>query len=158
MYESGTILALKEPRPNDPETDEVFPYNRVRVIGASPVSHAAMSEWSGTAAQGVILTPLANFAGVLDEPLGKIQALYAVESTPVREMEVAPKVRIIDSSSAAAGPTPEEVFAIKAPGLPAEEGRTRRRTSSPLVDPRPATDDGPLGKVPAKRGRKPNAA
>ncbi len=146
MYAAGTILKLKEQRPKDKETGEPFAYNKVRVVGASPVSHTGISEWSGVSANGVILEPIANFGGVIDEPLGKIQALYDIESEPVVEVDVAPKVRIIDSSSAAAGPTPEEVFADKAPGVAPEEGQTRGRTS-PLVDPRPNPADGPLGPV-----------
>lgn len=147
MYEAGTVLSLKKPHAPDEETGEVFAYNQVCVIGPSPVGHEGTAEWSGTAARGVLITPIANFGGVLDEPLGKLQALYNVESTPVKEIVVAPTIRVIDSSSAAAGETPEEVFAREAPGVPPAPGLKRGRTS-PLVDPRPKVSDGPLGPVP----------
>lgn len=148
MYASNTILTLKEQHPNDPETDEVFPYNEVKVIGPSPVSHGGQSEWSGQAAVGVILVPTANFGSTLDEPLGKVQALYDVKSVPDEEIEVAQKIRIYDSATASAGPSPEEVFAAKAPGPKPSEGQSRGRTKmSPLEDPRNPVNDGPLGPV-----------
>lgn len=150
MYEQGTILELKEQRAPDKETKEPFAYNRVQVVGPSPVSYEGISEWSGVAARGVIITPLSNFGGVIEEPLGKIQAMYNVVEVPVKEMEIAPKVRIIDSSSAAAGPTPEEVFAEKAPGTAPEPGSRRTRTSPLGDDPRPKASDGPLGPVPSE--------
>lgn len=147
MYEPGTILSLKEQRDPDPETKEPFPYNEVKVVGPSPVSWQKDSEWSGASAAGVILTPVTNFGSTLDEPYGKVMALYDVKEIPVTEI-AAPKVRVINSTSQSAGPTPEEVFAIKAPGKPPQEGQLRARTS-PLVDPRPSASDGPLGSVKA---------
>lgn len=148
MYEPDTTLLLKEQRPNDPETDEPFPYNKVRVIGPSPVSHADKGDWTGTNANGVLVVPVSNFGATLDEPYGKLRQLYDVDEIPVRETDAQPKVRIINSSSESAGPTPEEVFAVKAPGKPPEEGQTRARTS-PLLDPGPEGHDGPLGKTEA---------
>lgn len=160
MYEPDTILTLKEPRdPQDPERpEEPFPYNRVRVVGQSPINHGVYSsEWTGAAGTGVILTPLTGFAGVIDEPLGKVQALYNIESVPEREVEVNTRVRVINSASAQAGPTPEEVFAVKAPGVAPEEGQTRGRTpmgESPLgEDPRPAAGGSPLDAKPKKAAR-----
>ncbi len=150
MYAAGTVLTLKDPHPNDPETDEVFAYNEVSVIGASVISRPGTEEWSGTANQGVMLMPTANFGGVIDEPLGKIQALYSVKSVPELTVPTGPTViPTYDSRSSAAGPTPEEVFADQAPGEAAEKGQNRARTPmSPLVDPRPKASDGPLGPVP----------
>jgi hypothetical protein len=156
MYESNTILTLKEQRDPDPETGEVFPYNEVKVIGASPISHGGNGEWSGQAAVGVIIVPTANFGSTLDEPLGKVQALYDVKFVPVNEIEVAPKIRVYDSATAAAGQSPEEVFAEKAPGAAPAEGQSRGRTAmSPLADPRPAANDGPLGPVKKATVKKP---
>lgn len=149
MYEPNTVLALKEQRPNDPETDEPFPYNRVRVVGESPVSHADKGDWKGGDARGVIIVPLTNFGSTLDEPFGKLREMYKVESVPEVEIEVAPKIRVVNATSAQAGPTPEEVFASKAPGKPPEEGQRRGRTS-PLGAPGgPEDADGPLGKAPS---------
>lgn len=147
MYEPDTILSLKTQRDPDPETGEEFPYNEVRVVGVSPISHGGNSEWSGTAAAGVIITPLTNFGSTLDEPFGKLQALYDVKEIPVREVDADPKIRVIHSTTASAGPTPEEVFAVEAPGTPPEPGQRRARTS-PLEDPRPKASDGVLGPVP----------
>lgn len=149
MYESNTILELKEPRPDvkipkkeDPDTGRVrpahtlpFPYNKVRVIGRSPVDHSggAQGTWSGAAATGVIIEPLSGFASTLDEPFGKLQKLYKVIEVPSNEVEVVP-IRVIRSDlTTSAGPTPEDVFAEKAPGKPPEEGQIRARTGvSPL--------------------------
>lgn len=164
MYEPDTILKLKEPRTvgtppqGDPESEnyvpasddyDPFPYDRVRVIGQSPINHGiANSDWSGTNAQGVIITPLDGFGSTLDEPLGKIQALYAVESTPVHEAPAVP-VRVINSRTADAGPTPEDVFAEEAAKNPQPPTRRAAR-KSPLDDPRPTVEEaGPLGAVEA---------
>lgn len=148
MYEPGTELTLKEQRPNDPETDEPFPYNKVRVVGPSPINHGVSNaEWSGSNGAGVIITPIANFGATLDEPYGKLVALYDVTHIPVTEVEVQPKIRVVNSTSQSAGPTPEEVFATEAPGKAPEEGQRRARTS-PLEDPRPKASDGPLGPAP----------
>lgn len=148
MYAADTILALKVPRDPDPETDEPFAYNKVRVVGESPVSHANKGNWSGGDAVGVIVVPLSNFGGTLDEPFGKLVTLYDVESVPEKVVnEAAPKVRVINSSTAEAGPTPEDVFKKEAPGKAPEPGQKRGRTS-PLGEPGgPADFDGPLGPV-----------
>jgi hypothetical protein len=146
MYADDTILKLKVQRDPDPETDEVFAYNQVRVVGESPVSHADKGNWKGEDARGVIIVPLANFGGTLDEPFGKIRTLYDVESIPEKVVnEAAPQVRVINSATAEAGPTPEDVFKEKAPGKAPEPGQKRGRTS-PLGEPGgPADFDGPLG-------------
>lgn len=145
MYATGTILTLKDQRDPDPETDEAFAYNRVRVIGESPVQHTSKGEYQGSDARGVMLTPIANFGGVIDEPFGKLTQLYTVESIPEQTIAAPSPIRVIDSSTAAAGPTPEEVFKDKAPGKAPEPGQTRARTPmSPLSDPGPASARGPL--------------
>lgn len=147
MYQPNTVLTLKEPRPNDEETDEVFPYNEVRVVGESPISYAGVGEWSGTAAKGIIIEPTSNFGSNLDEPFGKLQALYDVKSLPAPQtVPVGPTTVPVSQP----GPTPEEVIAGAAPGTPPEDGQKRARTRmSPLDDPRPAASDGPLGPAPA---------
>ncbi len=146
MYETNTILTLKDQRPNDPETDEVFPYNEVRVIGPSPVTHAGIGEWSGQGAAGVIIEPTSNFGSNLDEPFEKLVALYDVKTLPpAQEIAVGPSVIPVTKP----GPTPEEVFAQKAPGVKPEPGQKRGRTRmSPLDAPAPAANEGPLGPAP----------
>lgn len=147
MYADNTILVLKTQRDPDPETDEPFAYNRVKVIGRSPISHAHKGKWSGAEAEGVILSPLSNFGGTLDEPFGKCVQLYDVESIPERSINVAQPIRVIDAQSGEAGPTPEEIFAREAPGVAPDPGQVRGRTS-PLGEPGgPVTADGPLGNV-----------
>jgi len=153
MYTQDTILVLKEQRPNDPETDEAFAYNRVQVKGQSPISHAHKGKWTGGDAEGVILLPISNFGGVLDEPFGKVRSLYDVESVPERIINRVAPIRIIDSSSAEAGRTPEEVFAEESPGVAPLPGQKRGRTA-PLGPPGgPASADGPL----ASNGEEPTA-
>lgn len=147
MYESETILSLKVPHDPDPETGEDFPYNRVRVIGESPVSHADKGDWTGADARGVVIVPLTNFGSTLDEPFGKLRTIYDVESIPVHEAPVEAPIKVINQTTASAGPTPEEVFAESAPGE-ASTGDHRRARTSPLGEPGgPEDHDGPLGKV-----------
>jgi hypothetical protein len=149
MYATDTILTLKAQRPPDEETGEDFPYNQVRVVGESPINHVH-GDWSGTDAAGVIVQPVTNFGATLDEPFGKLRALYDVESIPEPPSIVpAGAVQVIDSRSAAAGPTPEEVFEDKAPGTPPEPGQTRGRTPrpSPLGETKDEAAAGPLGDV-----------
>lgn len=148
MYEPDTILSLKIPRDPDSETGEAFPYNTVRVIGRSVVSHAWEEDWRGADSEGVMLTPESNFGSVIDEPFGKLRQLYDVSQRPVLEV-VVPKLRVIDSATAAAGPTPEEVFAEEAPGVEPEDGLPRGRTpiESPLETPEPPAPSSPLGTV-----------
>lgn len=152
MYENETILELKEPREPDEETGEEFPYNRVRVVGRSPVNHTEKFNFTGADAVGVIIVPLTNFGSTLDEPFGRLRDLYTVVETPVREIP-AQTIRVIDSSSAAAGPTPEEIFAEEAPGVPPEPGQTRGRTN-PFGDEGAKPDPSPLSKPRAKRAPK----
>lgn len=141
MYENETILKMREPREDDPHTGP-FAYNRVRVIGKSPVSHVR-GTWEGADADGVILEPLNNFGGVLDEPYGKVNLMYEVESVPEPVMITERTHRIINANTAAAGQTPEEVFAQKAPGKAPEAGSTRGRTS-PLGEPGGPPSTSPL--------------
>jgi hypothetical protein len=151
MYEPNTILTLKEQRDPDEETNEPFAYNEVRVVGESPVSHADKGDWTGTDARGVIIVPLTNFGGTLDEPFGKLREIYDVTSVPEVEVDVVQKIRVVNATSAQAGPTPEEVFAAQAPGVAPEEGQVRGRTL-PLGEPGgPADADGPLGQAPSGR-------
>lgn len=154
MFAPDTILVLKEPREptqktdpytgeprmvrkRNPRTGELedtkephmleFPYNRVRVIGESPVV-GTEGEWKGSDARRVIIEPLTDFAGNLDEPFGKLRKLYDVEYIPERVTEVKQTIRQINATTNEAGPTPEEVFAKEAPGKPPAKGLKRGRT------------------------------
>lgn len=151
MYAPDTILVLKEPRtvgtPASPDYDPKnpkaggtppskdyapFAYDRVRVIGESPIQHSggARSEWVGAGARGVMIEPLTHFGANLDEPLGRLQSLYDIESEPIIEVPVMQTVRVIQPGQA--GPTPEEVFAehAKANPSPPQENKWK----SPLAD------------------------
>lgn len=110
MYKPGTVLTLREPQSTK---DQPFPYDRVRVIGPSPVAHAAAGSWDGVGAQGVVIAPVDEFAANIDEPYGKLQELYNVESEP----EQAPIIqgRVIEVQD---GPSPEEQFAAAAKAKP----------------------------------------
>lgn len=158
MYEPGTILTLKEPRSTD---EEPFPYDRVRVIGVSPINHAAgaAAEWEGASGQGIIVQPETDFAATLDEPIGKLQSLYDVEFVPDNTI-VAEPVKVVTPGTA--GPSPEEVFAqLEKDNPPPPTRRDERRAirtgeePSPLdelVAEKPSTPDSPLDKP--KPGRK----
>lgn len=155
MYAADTILVLKEQRDPDPETGEEFPYNRVRVVNQSPVSHGHKGEWTGPEAQGVIIVPLSNFGSTLDEPFGKLKRIYDVEEIPELVPNVPGHIRVIQGGTAQAGPTPEEVFADKAPGVAREKGQ--RRVRRPLGEPGGPEANSPLDAKPKARTRKTNA-
>lgn len=142
MYASDSILTLKEPRSTD---EKPFAYDRVKVIGPSPVAHREDPRYTGSDAKGVIIQPLTEFAGNLDEPFGKLRTLYNVEFVPEYEEEVTTTIKRYDATTRAAGPTPEDIFAEKAAGKPAEPKAPV--TASPLKDPNPKPQDGPLGDV-----------
>jgi hypothetical protein len=163
MFKSGTILELKEPREpsqatdpytgeprfekkRDPRTGEekilkdkpvmrAFPYNKVEVIGPSPIHHGGESKWTGPDSAGVIVRPLTDFAGNIDEPVGKIKQLYNVVSVPEDVVPVEQTIRVINSSTNQAGETPEEVFTREAPGKASPDGK---RARTPFDDVEPA--------------------
>jgi hypothetical protein len=105
MYQPGTILKLREPKSTE---DKVFPYDEVEVIGQSPQTHSGM-EFAGADQQGVIIRPITSFDRNLDEPLGRLQAMYEPTYVPDNRIEVTVEKRIIDGTTSAAGPTPPKV-------------------------------------------------
>ena len=135
MYKPDTILKLKDPRGVN-EEGEAFPYDRVRVVGQSPVNHADItSEWVGANGQGVVLEPLTAFGANLDEPYGRVLELYDVESLPdVTVMRAEDQVKIVEPGDL--GPSPEEVFSndAAAEGQDSRRAKPRRFIPSPLVD------------------------
>lgn len=158
MYEPNTILKLKEPQyidadgrkqpledykpKNKDDKPTEFPYNRVRTLGASPVSHPAATGWQGVEAQGVIVRPEAAFGGVLDLPLGQVQSLYEVEALPPEEEEPDPQIQRVKRLKSQ--PTPEEAFkAAEPPG--SKKSPTRVRTPlEDLADLTPKPETSPL--------------
>lgn len=99
-YPDDTILELTEPAFIDAEgrkqplsefkpskdasePERLFPYNRVKVVGRSPINHGHSEKgWQGSDADGYIVQPLTDFAANLDEPYGKLSALYSVAELP----------------------------------------------------------------------------
>jgi hypothetical protein len=147
VYKPDTILALKEPRTEYDEdgavVGEAFPYDRVRVIGQSPVNHATIAtEWTGANGQGVIVEPLTEFGANLDEPFGRLQELYVVESLPEPAVFRGEQVEVL--TPADLGPSPEQVFADEAEKEGHDSRRARRfiPQASPLVEtpPDPAVE------------------
>jgi len=125
-YEEFQLLLNEKPE-DEPDPGEEFPYNRVRVVGPSPIIHGEGSphaDYAGGDAQGVIIQPLTGFDSNVDYPFGFIRSKYTVESLP----EVAdPRATVyglpreytrVDLDKTGL-PSPEEVFAVKAPGKPA---------------------------------------
>lgn len=139
MYVQNSILVRKEQVESD--KDPAFAYNRVRVIGPSTVTWTQIEgDWTATGGNaGVNIEPLTEFAGVIDEPYGKLRALYDVESEPEIITEVTTTIRKYDALSA--GPTPEEVFAKEAPGTPTKKKPAEK---SPLKAKSPAPARTPL--------------
>lgn len=119
MYAPNTILKRKEPVAEpDPrgKTDDarngdpLHPFNRVRVIGPSPVQRSgALAEWQGGQSAGVLIQPEGQFGPTVDRPLGELQQDYDIEFEPVVEITQG-TVRVINAHSHQAGPTPEDVF------------------------------------------------
>ena len=140
MYAPGTKLKLVKPRSKPKKGDqeaEIFPYDEIRVVGVSPVSHAHKGEWEGPDAVGVIIEPLTDFAGNLDEPFGKLRSLYQVTEEVPFEAPTATRV-FTEEVAVPHNKSPEEQFAEAIPPG-TQKSPTRVRT--------PHGDDSPLGNV-----------
>lgn len=125
MYEPESVLVLKDPRSTE---EDPFPYDRVEVVGQSPIHHGVRAEeWEGAQGQGVIIKPLNGFGATLDEPYGKLRDLYNVESTPVREAPAEARVKLL--TQADLGPSPEEAFADQAKRSSKRPTNKPKRTS-----------------------------
>lgn len=112
MYETGTILERKEPLGTEEDPNA---YDRIQVLGASPVVHSGPSaaEWAGTpGAAGVLIQPAGDtFGSTVDKPFGELQQLYRVVHIPERTQIITPQVTRYDALSYAAGKSPEQAFA-----------------------------------------------
>ncbi len=105
MFQPETVLTKREPFAEDHAS---APYNRVRVIGQSPINHGTIqTEWVGGQAQGVIVQPLDGFGATLDEPYGKLVDLYEIESVPENIIPAEPIVHHVPQDGS---PSPEDVF------------------------------------------------
>jgi hypothetical protein len=108
MFEPGTTLRLREPQ----STEEApYPYDRVTVIGQSPIQHSrptADSPFAGQDAVGYIISPAGEgFGPTLDKPYGELAELYEIESYPTDPATGEPIV----PKNVSKGPSPEQAFA-----------------------------------------------
>ena len=125
MYESGTILALKEPQSTD---DFTYPYDRVQVVGQSPVQHATASGsmWAGQDAVGFVIRPLDDHGPTLDKPYGELESQYDIEAYPTDPITKEP---ITPENNPRNLPSPMQVLArAEAQNPPAP-----KRTPSPSL-------------------------
>lgn len=108
MFEPGTILAALDPQSTD---EKPYPYDRVYVVGQSPVQHTSAdpnSPWAAADAIGFILRPAGEtFGPVIDVPYGEINRLYEIEEYPTNPITGEP---ITPENSPRGQPTPEQVF------------------------------------------------
>lgn len=140
MYDPGTILVLKEKRSRRGEPP--FPYDRVRVIGRSPqVGVVRAGGYSGNEAERIVIQPLEGFAATIDEPRGKLMALYNVESIPEIVVDARDYVKVITPGNA--GPSPEEVFAEAAKKSGAKK-QPRKPPAPALPDPEIQDNSSPI--------------
>lgn len=130
MYEPGTILALREPQSTDEST---YPYDRVKVIGQSPVQHATASGsmWAGADATGYIIQPLSDFAPTVDKPFGELAEAYEVEEYPTDPFTGDP---ITPESNPRNAPSPEQQFAAAAREQAAANPRPQRERTPVAQD------------------------
>lgn len=109
MFQPETVLIKREPFEEDHAS---APYNRVKVIGQSPINHGTIqTEWVGAQAQGVIIQPIDGFGSTLDEPYGKLVELYEIESVPEN---VLPAEQVIQHIPQDGSPSPEDIFRAEA--------------------------------------------
>ena len=139
MYQPETILAKTEPFADDHPAQ---PYNRVKVIGQSPINHGLTdAQWEGAQGQGVIVQPLDGFGATLDEPYGKLRDLYEVEDVPEMVAETQATVRVIQQDQA--GDSPEDQFRAAAKERGDETSQDGKRVRTPPPSPLDAVPETP---------------
>ena len=129
MYEPGTVLRLREPEGTE---DAPAAYDRVEVVGQSPVHHAtdSKSAWAGPDAVGFIVRPLGEFAPTVDMPLGQLNALYEVESYPIDPITQEP---ITPENNPRNQPSPEQLLRRAADEAAALEAARPPRVVAPSL-------------------------
>lgn len=161
MYEPGTTLKLKKQVDPDKETGEIYAYNLIRFIQVSPVSVADAEGWTGADAEFCVCVPIANFGGNINRPFGQLRELYEIDTLPPSPGEEAEApLKTIDEQKAERAAkmlakvererTPEEVFALEAPGVAPKPGQKRGRTPQTLPDVKAPSRRDPLAKATAK--------
>lgn len=126
MYQPGTVLELREKQSTE---DTSYPYDRIKVLGVSPVSHAQTvpGQWQGIEATGVLIQPAGDgFGPNVDRPLGYLQENYEIVEIPdINSLAAAGGVTQVQP-----GPSPEDVF--KGIAVEADIERANRRRSTVL--------------------------
>lgn len=106
-YLPDTILERKEPRDD--------PYDKVRVIGASPTTFTAPEDahWGAGGGRGILLQPVEEFGANVDVPLGEVREAYKT----VFEPKVSDLIPTVDGLPAGplrpvleVSPSPEDTF------------------------------------------------
>lgn len=122
MHPPGTILALRAPIGTD---EKPYPYDRVVVIGTSPVQHLTEAKWKGQDATSIVIQPVDSFGGNVDKPLGEINELYEVESYPETNQVATP----VTPESQKINPQSPEQLLTQAQAA-SEVARARKRAES----------------------------
>lgn len=73
-YPTGTILARDTPKDNK--------YDRVSVVGPSPISHASAGEWAGHGGDAIIVQPVGEFGPPEIMPIRAAAEEYSIEFEP----------------------------------------------------------------------------
>ena len=135
MYQPETTLKKIEPFADD---HPGAPYNHVKVIGQSPINHGTIqTEWIGAQGQGVIVQPLDGFGATLDEPYGKLQSLYEIDTVPDNVLPAEPVIKHIPQEGS---PSPEDRFRAEA-SEPELEVKEPKAPASPLDDEQPSAEE-----------------
>lgn len=115
MYKEGTILVLKEQVEDDPETGP-YPFNRVKVIGQSPIEYRGhVADWGGRSGAGVIIQPYPDFGPTDDRPFEELTQYYNIEFEPEDDLEMTAFGRTVKVKlDKPPGASPEDVFAAEA--------------------------------------------
>lgn len=136
MYQPETILTKREPFDED---HSGAPYNRIKVVGQSPINHGGgATDWEGAQAQGVIVQPLEGFGATADEPYGKLVKLYEIESVPENVLPAEPQIRHIPQEGE---PSPEDVFRETASEATVEEVPEPKKPVSPIDGEAPTAEE-----------------
>lgn len=155
MFEPGTILALRDPQSTD---DKPYAYDRVFVVGQSPVQHTSAdpnTPWAAQDAIGFILRPAGkSFGPVIDRPYGEINELYEVEEYPTNPVTGEP---LKPENNPQNRPSPEQILAAAA----RDQKPAPQRPKAPTFQDNAKTPEQVLregtGGVRPQRGRKPTA-
>lgn len=120
-FPTDTILTRKKPKKNA--------YDRIKIVGASPIRTARAGEWAGETGDDIIVEPLTEFAPPTTFPETVLEREYDVESMPdefdqVIDPRSRPRVRQL---------SPEESLRRQARELEAETDERSTRTKTAIT-------------------------